>query len=104
MKLKHEITDLAESVIRLASRAAAEYAPIVEEIVRDRSRDVALIERTLDGLLDFGFDAEALLLYKRLCRYYFFIDPGASGDYVRFYLELWEAEPGADLHGSGDGP
>jgi len=29
------------------------------------------IERCLDGMLDFCFDDEVLLLYKKLCRYYF---------------------------------
>ena len=61
----------------------AEYAPIVDSIVRARSRDIRHIEHTLDGLLDFCFDPEALLLYKKLCRHYYDIDPAATAEYVQ---------------------
>jgi hypothetical protein len=64
-----EIRGLARSVIDLARRAVAESAPVVDDIIRSRSTDVCHIECTLDGLLDFCFDADALLLYKRLYRH-----------------------------------
>ena len=59
------------------------------------SRDVRAIERTLDGLLDFGFDQEALRLYRRLCRHYFAFGPAAAAEYVAYYREMWDSEPGA---------
>ena len=86
---------MAQSLSALARRAVAEYAPLVEAILRDQSRDARHIERTLDGLLDFGFDAEALLLYKKLCRHYYAIDPAAAAYYVRAYREMWDSEPEA---------
>ena len=43
-------------------------APIVDDITRSRSTDDCHIEHTLDGLLDIGFDSEALRLDKKLCR------------------------------------
>jgi len=54
--LKGTIGDLAESISAIARRAVAEYAPIVDAIVRERSNDIRHIEHTLDGLLDFCFD------------------------------------------------
>jgi hypothetical protein len=48
----------------------------------EQSQDIRRIEHTLDGLLDFCFDPEVLLLYKKLCRHYYAIDPAATGDYV----------------------
>ena len=86
------IGDLAESMSGLARRAVAEYAPIVDAIVREGSNDVRRIEHTLDGLLDFCFYPEALLLFKKLCRHYFSVDPAATADYVRTYREMWESE------------
>ena len=80
--LVEAIGDLAESMSGLARRAVAEYAPVVDTIVRDQSRDIRHIEHTLDGLLDFCFDPEALLLYKKLCRHYYLIDPAATAEYV----------------------
>jgi hypothetical protein len=91
--LEETIGDLAKSMSDLAHRAVAEYAPIVDFIVREESQDTRDIEHTLDGLLDFCFDPEALLLYKKLCRHYYFIDPAATAEYVRIYREMWDSEP-----------
>jgi hypothetical protein len=91
--LFEDIRGLVQSAIDLACWAAVEYAPIVDSIVRSRSADVCHIERTLDGLLDFCFDADAVLLYMRLCRHYHAIDPAATAFYIRSYRELWGSEP-----------
>jgi hypothetical protein len=87
-----DIEDLVKSISALTRQAVAEYAPIVDAIVRKRSNDIRHIEHTLDGLLDFGFDPEALLLFKKLCRHYFSIDPAAVADYVRIYRKMWDSE------------
>ncbi len=90
---------LLESVSRLACtlhdlnrQAVREYTPVVNAILRARSRDIRHIEQTLDGLLDFCGYAPALLLYRKLCRYYFESDPVATRDYINIYREIWEAE------------
>lgn len=46
--------ELASALCALTRQAVALYAPIVEDIVRERCRDVRHIERTLDGLLNLG--------------------------------------------------
>lgn len=91
------VEGLAASVADLARRAAAEYAPVVDELVRTRSADVRRIERTLDGLLDFCFDPAILLLYKDLCRHYYLVDPAAAAEYVRAYRETWDSDSEAPL-------
>jgi hypothetical protein len=88
-----DVGDLAEAMVALTRRAVKEYSPIVDSIVRSRSTDVRHIEHTLDGLLGFCHDPEALLLYKKLCRHYDTIDPAAVADHVRFYREMWDSEP-----------
>jgi hypothetical protein len=95
------IDDLVESISCLVRRAVAEYAPIVDIIISGQSRDIRHIEQTLDGLLDIAFDPEALILYKKLCRHYSFIDPAAAADYVRFYREIWDSEPTAPTSARG---
>jgi len=87
------IGDLAKSMSDVARRAVAEYAPVVDSIVRAQSRDIRQIEHTLDGLVDFCFDADALLLYKKLCRHYWSIDPSATAVYVHAYRAMWDSEP-----------
>jgi hypothetical protein len=93
--LVETIGELLESRSAIARQAVAEYAPVVNSIVRTQTKDIRHIEHTLDGLLDFCFDPESLLLYKKLCRHYYFIDPDATADYVRFYREMWDSGPEA---------
>ena len=83
---------LAAQMQQLARQAIPLYAEEVDAILRGRSTDAQRIEHQLDGMLSFCFDAEMLLLFKKLCRYYFQLDPAATADYVRFYREMWEQE------------
>jgi len=86
------IVALARGVRDLQGRAAQQYRPVVEEILRTGSRDAAHIERTLDGLLDFGSHEPVLAMYRQLCRHYWEIDPTATADYVHAYRERWWSE------------
>jgi len=56
--LVQSIRAIAVGSKSLNQQAVLEYTPIVEGILRCRSRDVQHIERTLDGLLDFCADPE----------------------------------------------
>src|SRR5438105_533629 len=81
------IAELANSINQLARQAAREYEPIVHAMVRSRCTDTHHIEHTLDGLLGFCGNPEALLLYRRLCRHYYALDPVAATFYVHAYRE-----------------
>ena len=41
-------------------------------------------------MLDFCFDDAVLVLYKKLCRYYYDIDPEATVSYVNAYRDMWD--------------
>jgi hypothetical protein len=92
-----EYKDMVESIRGLAGQlhdlnkqAVKEYSPLVDAIIRSRSRDVNHIEHTLDSLLSFcGYDP-ALQLYRRLCRHYYEIDPKATAEHVYAYREMWD--------------
>ena len=89
------IIGLVGAVYDLQERAAKEYKPVVDDILRTRSRDTQAIEHTLDGLLDFCGHEPVLRLYKKLCRHYWAIDPATTADYVNAYREYWDSdEPG----------
>lgn len=89
------IRTLAGSMRDLQRQAAQAYLPVVDDILRTRSRDTQRIEHTLDGLLDFCGHEPVLQLYKKLCRHYWDIDPAATADYVNAYREYWDSdEPG----------
>jgi hypothetical protein len=90
--LLESVSQLAEAMQDLNRRAVREYSPVVETILQTRRRDTRHIEHTLDGLLGFCGYEPALLLYRKLCRYYFALDPAAAVDYVNAYREMWEDE------------
>jgi len=86
------IMSLAEEMQQLAELAVVQYTPVVEGIISSKSRDVHHIGHTLDRLLDFGFYAPMVELFRRLCRYYYFIDAAAAANYVLTYREMWDSE------------
>ena len=86
------ILDLVGSVRELGQRAALQYRPVVDDIVRSGSRDAQHIERTLDGLLDFCGHEPVVLMYRELCRHYWQIDPAATTFYTNAYRERWDGD------------
>ena len=90
--LLESISEWARTLEGLNRQAVREYTPVVDEILRARSRDTRHIEHTLDGLLSFCGYEPAVLLYRRLCRYYFDIDPAATVFYINTYREFWDSE------------
>lgn len=90
--LSKRICKLAQETQQILLRALKEYTPLVEAILHSECCDSRHIEHTLDGLLDFCFDANALMLYKKLCRYYYFIDPRATVSYINAYRKMWDED------------
>lgn len=90
--LIRDVSEIAKSIIALGETAAKAYEPIVNDLIDSRCKDHMEIQRTMDYLLDFGGNPAVLQLFKKLCRYYFPLDPAAASDYVGFYLEQWEPE------------
>jgi hypothetical protein len=68
------------------------HAPSVREILRCRSRDAHLIERTLDHLLDHACIPQGLAHFKSLCRHYWDINPQATANYINAYREMWDSD------------
>ena len=90
--LLQSIKGIAESLNALNRQAVREYTPVVESILRSRSRDTRHIEHTLDGLLDFCGYKPALVLFKKLCRHYWEMDPVATARQINAYRERWDSE------------
>lgn len=86
------ILDLVDSMRELEQRAALQYRPVVDDILRTGSRDAQHIEQTLDGLLDFCGHEPVVLTYRRLCRHYWQLDPAATAFYINAYRERWDSD------------
>jgi len=98
--LLESIRGIAQRLRSLNRQAVREYTPVVESILRCRSRDTRHIDHTLDGLLSFCGYEPALVLYKRLCRHYWEIDPVATASYINAYREMWDSEEEAENDGA----
>lgn len=96
------ISGLVASLNDMHQLAVHQLTPLVQDILRSRSRDIRRIEQTLDGLLDHCGYEPALRLYKQLCRYYFQLDPAATVSYINTYREMWDAETEEETVMSGD--
>ncbi len=94
--LFRSVKGIAESFQALNRQAVREYTPVVEAILRSRSRDTEHIEHTLDGLLDFCGCDPGLVLFKKLCRHYWDIDPGATAWHINAYRERWDSDENED--------
>ena len=91
------IRDLVDGMRELAQRAALQYRPVVDDILRSPSRDAPHIEHTLGGLLDFCGHEPVVLLYRQLCRHYWQVDPAATAFYINAYRERWDSDEQGDM-------
>ena len=91
-ELFQSISQIAEATQQLAGQAVMLYTPIVENIIKSKTTDSNQIEHTLDHILDFCFNDQMLLLFKKLCRFLYFIDQEGAFFYVNAYREMWDNE------------
>jgi len=93
---KAEIITLISKLQKLQSEAVlhamAFCKPEVERIIKTKDQDKNTIEHTLDALLEVAFDDNILLLLKKLCRYYYTIDPQATAECIFCYRDMWDSD------------
>lgn len=91
-----KVSGIVEGLRRVHADAVEVYGPEVEAIIRARSGDADRIEHVLDRLVSFCGDPDALVLFKRLCRYYWDLDPEATARHVLAYRDWFEPEDEGD--------
>ena len=91
---KTELKDLVGNITAIQNEAVLQtllvWKPKAENIIKTKSEDVNAIEHTLDALCEVAFNDEVLIVFKKLCRYYYNIDPQATAEQVQFYREMWD--------------
>lgn len=85
--IARQLHDLQQGAVR---QTLACCSSEVDAMVRLNVTDQHRIERTLDQLLDVAFDERVLVLFKKLCRHYYAINPEATTYYVHSYREMWD--------------
>ena len=62
----------------------------VDNLIQGGERDTVCLDHQLDHMLGFCCDPDMLVVFKRLCRYYFDIDPVAAAEHINAYREMWD--------------
>ena len=91
---------LAGQMVALFRQAVPLANAEVDAIIQSGEQGSQRIEHQLDHMLGFCCDPEMLVVFKRLCRYYYDLDPVAAAGYVQAYREMWDM-PDAMVLGGG---
>jgi hypothetical protein len=89
-KLFNAIAELIKSRKQLAKQALIGLRNEISEIIRTQNHDK--IEHLFDRMLNFCFDNEVLVEYKRILRYYYPIAPERVAFYVEYYRKMYESK------------
>jgi type I restriction enzyme S subunit len=92
---------LAGQMVALFRQAVPLANLEVNAIIQSGERDTQRIEHQLDHMLGFCCDPDMLVVFKRLCRYYYGMDPVAAAEYVQAYREMWDMPDEVVLGGWG---
>ncbi|MCI9025678.1 MAG: hypothetical protein HFG92_14870 [Dorea sp.] len=87
--MDERIYQIAEQIVEIHQKAYEVYLPLVEDVC-SRTVSEAELSHLLDYLLDFACNEKILVLYKKVCRRYFYTYPGCIKFYVEAYREMWE--------------
>jgi hypothetical protein len=95
-----KVSSMIEAIQPLISQNMLVLANHVDLIIKSRERDDNRIQRLFDSVLDYtGMCDDGLILFKRLCRYYYDINHQVTAEYVRIYHDLYDSEEEGDHHG-----
>lgn len=89
-ELIDSLSELVKGHQQLVKRALDIYRVQVSELINSQTQNNEEIQHLLDGLLDFCFDDDFLLLFKKVCRYYYPINPQVTVNYVYRYRDFWD--------------
>jgi hypothetical protein len=84
------LDQLAGQMVALFRQAVPLANLEVHAIIQSGERDSQRIEHQLDDMLSLCCDPDMLVVFERLCRYYYGIDPLAAAGYVQAYREMWD--------------
>ena len=81
---------LAGQVVALFRQAVPLAKAEADAIIQSGEQDTQRIEHQLDHMLGLCCDPDMLMVFKRLCRHYYGMDPAAAAGYVQAYREMWD--------------
>jgi hypothetical protein len=85
-----KLKPLLEQIQQLQEQAYNNYKPQVEQLIETHTKDENNIGWLLDHLLDNCGNDKVLSLFKKLCHYYWDINPVETAFYIQSYREMWD--------------
>ena len=86
-----DIDNLVQTIIQCHDDAVELYTPSAEDLCHRHATENE-VEHFLDGLFSYAMDNRILVLFKKVCRHYFYEYPQMIHDYVIIYHEMYEPE------------
>jgi hypothetical protein len=85
-----KLHQLAGQMVALFRQAVPLAQAQVDAIIQSGELGTHRIEHQLDHMLGLCCDPDMLVVFKRLCRYYYGMDAVAAAGYVQAYREMWD--------------
>jgi len=90
--LTEDIRAIAKEMQAIYVQAETYYTSAVNSLIQSKRKDEKEIEQILNYMLDFADNEKILALYRKLCRYYYSINPQATAEYIQSYKELYDED------------
>ena len=91
-ELTNDIRGIAQELQAIYSQAETQYTSAVNSVIQRQCKDTKEIEQLLDYMLDFAGNEKILASYRKLCRYYYNINPQATAEYIQSYKEMYDED------------
>ena len=88
---KNGFLEMAKALSELQDRAVEAYRPLVDDICNRIAKENE-VEHLLTWMFDFVENEQMLLLYKKVCRAYFYTYPEVVGFYIMEYRKEYDRE------------
>ena len=88
----NDIRGIAKELQTIYSQAEIYYTSAVNSVIQRQNKDIKEIEHLLNYMLDFADNEEILASYRKLCKYYYNINPQATAEYIQSYKEMYDED------------
>jgi signal transduction histidine kinase len=96
---KEVIREIGEALMQINELLKQGLPPLkarVDHIIKHKVTDYNQIDRLLSDLLDYTQIDEGLTIYRRLCKYSFYIYPDLTASYIETYREMYDPNTPCD--------
>ena len=90
-ELEDKISKLAETLSSTQERAVIEYTPLVNDVCNRKATEDE-VDNLLTWMFDFVGNDKMLLLFKKVCRAYFYTYPETVAFYILEYRRHYDRE------------